>query len=173
MHTATAFPGGSERRVLAVAFPDSSETFIALLPRNRFPFWAQGWLTHFSLDCMNYTSVWHLPTRNLLQDCEHIKVCQEDAAGLWASVGLKKTFDEQVPANSGNELVAEPWWLASNQVWSLCDILHITDLPAFPSTQITKSRCALSEVPLTIQFSLLKSHLIISTFSQGRMKRSL
>lgn len=119
---------------------------------------------------MNYTSVWHLPTRNLLRDCEHIKVCQEDAAGLWAPVGLKKTFDEQVPANPGNEHAAE---LTSNQAWSLYDILHITDLPAFPSTQITKGRCALSEVPLTIQFALLKFCLIISTFSQGRMKKVL
>lgn len=44
---------------------------------------------------MNYTSGWHSPTRSLLQDCKHIKVCQEDAAGLWASVGLKKPFDDK------------------------------------------------------------------------------
>lgn len=69
MHIATAFPGGSEGRVLAMAFPDSSETFITSLPRNWFPSWAQGWLTHLSSSCMNYQSLWHSLTSSLLQDC--------------------------------------------------------------------------------------------------------
>lgn len=65
-----------------------AQTFITLLPRNWFPSRAQGWLTHQSSSCMNYTSLRHLPTSSPLQDINNIH--QEDSAGLWAPVGLKK-----------------------------------------------------------------------------------
>lgn len=100
--------------------------------------------------------------------CRPITVCQEDSAGLRGRVGLKKPFGDWVWANLGHDDTAKPWLLTSNKVWSLCNTLHNTNLPAFSSTQITKGGCALSEVPLPIQFVLLKFHCI--TFITGKNK---
>lgn len=159
------FPDGAkgERQL---CHSQSSETHITLLPRMWFP--SQG-TSQLQLHAPHKQ-----PSARLCRDINNMY--WDGSAGLWAPVWLKKLLPLMIKHCS--TLIMETLLKFDdslpNKIWSVCDILsNKAHLPVFPSTQITKGRCAQFKLPPTLEFALLKFHLIVFIFKQGRTEMSL